>query len=136
MSETKTHVAESSHWFDAKDGEPVYQVPNVSKPGEFRPTNLRDAKRLGLVPSVTTILSILAKPQLERWKQQQVLLASLTMPRPEGITEEQWIDAILDDDREQSVKAMDTGTKIHAAIQGAYEGELWPAEYQEHCSHT
>lgn len=119
--ENKTHIAESSHWYDAVTGEPCYEVPNKSKPGEFRPTTLRDAKQFNYVPSVTTVLQILDKPQLNKWKQEQMLLASLTMPwdKPK---DQAWIDAIIEDSKAQSIKAMDLGTQVHAAIQGSYEG--------------
>lgn len=120
--EIKQHASEGgTHWYDAITGEPRYQVPNKSKPGEFRPTTLRDAKQFNYVPSITTILNILDKPMLSRWKQEQVLMASLTLPRG-TMSEEQWFNAIIEDSKQQSVKAMDLGTQVHAAIQGSYEG--------------
>ena len=124
------HIAEASHYYD-RTGAPVYQVKANS--GEMRPTTLRDARKFGLVPSVTTVMSILAKPQLERWKIQQAILASLTLPRPEGMSEDDWLSAIIDDSRRQGVEAADLGTKVHAQIQGMYEGELWEPQYTEYC---
>ena len=122
------HIDESSHWYDSVTGEPRYTVPNKSKPGEERPTTLRDAKQFNYVPSVTSILQVLDKPYLNRWKQEQVLYASLTMPR-EGMKEEQWIDAIIEDSKAYSKQAMDLGTLIHAQVQGAYEGIAPDPEY-------
>ena len=130
------HAMESGHWYRADSGEPCYQVPNASKPGEFRNTTLKDAKKLGLVPSVTTVQGILEKPQLIRWKVKQAILASLTMPRPSGMSDDDYLDALIDDANRQSIDAMGLGTKVHAAIQGAYEGELWLPEMEVYCFAT
>jgi hypothetical protein len=46
---------------------------------------------LGLLPSVTTINGMLSKAGLDTWKQQQVLLAALTLPRMEGESEQEWL---------------------------------------------
>jgi hypothetical protein len=64
-------MKKSSHWYDVT-GKACHTVPNKSKPGESRPTSLKDARVLGLLPSVTTILDILDKPQLTDWKMEQV----------------------------------------------------------------
>ena len=47
--------APASHWYQ-EDGTPVHRMPDARRFGE-RPTTLRDAKRLGLYPSVTSILT-------------------------------------------------------------------------------
>ena len=77
-----TIIARSSealtHWY-GKDGSPRYTV--TAKDGSDRPTTLRDARKLSLVPSVTTILKVAAKPGLEMWKLEQMLLAALTLPQ-------------------------------------------------------
>ena len=72
--------AESVHWYQ-HNGAPQYTVK--AKDGSDRPTTLRDARKLNLVPSVTTILKIAAKPGLEAWKLNQMLLAALTLPKGE-----------------------------------------------------
>lgn len=123
-----THIAESLHWY-AQDGSPAYEVEAVK--GGMRPATLRDARKLGLVPSVTTIIKCAAAPGLERWKANQVLLAALTLPRQIGETDDAYARRVMDDSREQARKAAEKGTAIHAAIQGHYEGaapdeSLWP----------
>jgi len=52
--------------------------------GEPRPTTLRDARKLGLLPSVTNILNVIAKPELTAWLQEQAVMAALTLPRNAG----------------------------------------------------
>lgn len=68
-----------SHFYD-KRGLPVYEVPNASKPGTMRDTTLRDAKKLDLVPSVTTIIGILDKPFVQHWITQQFLRVMIDKP--------------------------------------------------------
>jgi hypothetical protein len=115
------HPAESLHWY-TRDGEPCYEVMSA-KPGVMRPTTLRDARKLNLVPSVTTIIRCAAAPGLELWKQQQVMMSALTLPRPAGEPETDWLKRVMQDSQEQAKRARDRGTAIHAAIQGAYEDE-------------
>jgi hypothetical protein len=93
-----------------------------AKKGGQRNTTLRDARTMNLVPSVTTILSVAAKPALTAWLQQQVLLAALTLPRRTDEPEKEYVDRIINDSKEQGRSAADAGTDIHASIQGYYEG--------------
>ena len=118
--EIKIHAAESTHWY-TRDGLPMYTV--TGKNGKERPTNLRDARAMNLVPSVTTVLNVAAKPGLEVWKQRQVLLAALTLARVPGETEEDYIARIVADSKEQGKQAADLGTEIHEAVQSFYEGK-------------
>jgi len=112
-------ASESNHWY-TREGQPQYTVPS-KKDGSPRATTLRDARTMNLVPSVTTILSVAAKPALTAWLQQQVLLAALTLPRRPDEPEREYIDRIINDSKEQGRSAADAGTDIHASIQGFYE---------------
>lgn len=111
-------ASESNHWY-TREGVPMYTVE--AKKGGQRATTLRDARSLNLVPSVTTILNVAAKPALLAWMQQQVLLAALTLPRRPDEPEKDYIDRIISDSKEQGKAAADAGTDIHASIQGHYE---------------
>ena len=115
---TAPRASESNHWY-TRDGVPMYTV-EAAKGGQ-RATTLRDARKLSLVPSVTTILNVAAKPALTNWLQQQVLLAALTLPRRPDEPEKEYIDRIINDSKEQGRSAADAGTDIHASIQGHYE---------------
>ena len=118
------HAAEWSHWYD-REGKAVYEVEAAK--GGRRPTTLRDARKLDLVPSVTSIISCAAAPGLERWKQQQVLHAALTLPRIDGEAEEAYLERIMLDSQEQARSAAERGTAIHAAIQNRTDqGEFAP----------
>lgn len=117
----KQHSSESTHYY-TRSGEPMYTVIGKST-GKPRPTTVRDAKELGLVPSVTTILNIAAKPGLNVWLQEQAILAALTLPRGENEPESAWLKRVVQDSKAQARDAADRGTEIHAAVQAFYEGK-------------
>ena len=72
---------ENAHWY-RRDGEPLHSVPSAK--GDPRPTTLRDARKLSLLPSVTNVLGVINKPELVEWKMTQAVLAALTLPRMDG----------------------------------------------------
>jgi hypothetical protein len=114
------HAQEGGHWY-TRDGDPMYTVPS-KKDGTPRNTTLRDARERNLVPSVTTILNIAAKPGLNVWLQEQAILAALTLPRGTEEAESAWLKRVVQDSKAQARDAADLGTEIHAAVQGFYEG--------------
>ena len=118
-------ASEAGHWYD-KDGNPAYTT--IGKNGVERPTTLRDAKKLGLVPSVTTIIRCAAAPGLENWKQDQAILAALTCPRIDGEDEASYLSRIKKDAAEQARKAAERGTQIHAWVQAGFEGKELPPD--------
>jgi len=108
-----------SHWY-ARNGAPKYTV--IGANGKERATTLRDARKMNLVPSVTTILSVAAKPGLINWMQEQVLLAALTLPRKEGEAEADWLDRVKEDGKAQAKAAADRGTDMHNQIEAVFKG--------------
>jgi hypothetical protein len=110
-------ASESSHWYD-KDGNPCYTV--IAKNGEPRPTTLRDAKKSGLVPSVTTIIKLLANPGIDYYKQEQTILACLTLPKHSEESDDDYISRIIVDSKSHAKNAADDGTKIHTSIESFY----------------
>ena len=111
--------AESVHWY-GQDGSPQYTVK--AKDGSDRPTTLRDARKLNLVPSVTTILKVSAKPALDAWKNEQLLLAALTLPKVDGETEKEFIARVVADSKETGKRAAEAGTRIHEEIESHFAG--------------
>ena len=105
----------SSHWYSSS-GEPVHSVARVDGNGD-RPTSLRDARKLKLFPSVTNILSVLAKPGLDVWKQEQAILSALTLPRIEGESDDDFAKRVVTDMSEQVARAADLGSAIHTACE-------------------
>lgn len=139
---TSNHPSESGgHWYD-RNGAQVVTVAGAK--GQPVKPDIRHARKLGLLPGVTSVVNCAAKPGLDFWKQEQVLLAALTLPRREGEEEQAYLSRIMQDSQEQGRKAADRGTAIHAAIQSHFQGEapsedLWPivkftvAALEKHC---
>lgn len=119
----KENTSESGHWY-LPDGSPAYRT--IGKNGKERNTTVKDARGLGLLPSVTTIIGCAAKPALDVWKQQQAILAALTLPRLDGESEEDWLSRVVSDSKETAKQAAERGTHIHGIIEAFYEGVYIP----------
>lgn len=117
------------HWYTS-EGAPCYEV--TAKNGNSRATTLADARKMGLVPSVTTVLSVLAKPALETWKVRQGILAALTLAREPGEADDTYLSRLLTDSGQQARAAAEEGTRIHDAIEQAYKGRVVPRQYRPH----
>jgi hypothetical protein len=115
----------SCHWYD-RAGKPVFEV--MGKTGKMIRTTVKHAREQGLLPSVTTILGILAKPELEIWKQEQVLLASLTLPKIDGEDDKSYIKRIIEDSKAQSEVAIGFGKAVHTYCEGIVKRENVPQE--------
>lgn len=105
-----------SHWY-SQDGNPHHEVEMKTKPGEFRPTTVGDARKLNLLPSVTNVLGVVAKPELDAWKQSQAVLAALTLPRIDGESDDDFADRVVRDATQQVKDAALRGVKIHHAVE-------------------
>ncbi|MDX9776843.1 MAG: hypothetical protein RBT40_12990 [Petrimonas sp.] len=128
MTITLPALAKESGHFYYRDGSPAYFVENKSKPGQMRPTTLRDCRKLGLKPSVTLIIGESNKPGLVNWKMNQVLLSALTLTRTDGETDEAFMQRIRQDAAEQAKKAAERGTQIHGWIEQGLSGGYVPDE--------
>lgn len=119
-------ASESQHWY-TKAGAPAYSVE--AKNGNQRPTTLRDAKKLGLIPSVTTIIKCAASPGLEAWKLNQMMLAALTLPRNADESEESFVARVVADSKEQAKMAAERGSMVHAKLENFFETRVVEEEY-------
>lgn len=120
----KVTNGQSSHFY-TKTGEPMHFIERSDGKGT-RPTTLRDAKKLGLLPSPTSILKVLRAPALEAWLIEQACLAVLTAPRKEGEALDAFVERVLHTERqqdEQAQKARQLGTDIHDAIEQVLNGK-------------
>lgn len=104
----------------------MYEIRSAK--GDMRPVTLRDARKYGWVPGFSAIAAMEHKPQLERWKIDQALMAALTLPRLPGESDDAFIQRAREDSGEQARKAAERGTNIHAAIQGYFEDAPVAAE--------
>jgi hypothetical protein len=131
-------MKKSAHWYRPSDGAACHTMPNKSKPGETRATTIKDARALGLYPSVSGILDILDKAQLNDWKLEQMTKefqrrmqvvagsgAALDIRAAVADIATRDIDALHEElaDRafQQVEDAADAGTKIHAAAEKALQ---------------
>jgi len=120
----KENTSESGHWY-LPDGSPAYRI--VGKNGKERNSTVKDAREHGLLPSVTTIIGCASKGEgLQRWLQEQAILAALTLPRLEGESEEDWLSRVVADSKETAKQAAERGTQIHGVIEAFYEGIYIP----------
>lgn len=126
----------SSHWYH-QDGRPCFTVPYSDKKraeaGERRPTTLRDARSMKLLPSVTTILQVLDKPMVRQWQAEQLILAITTATLKPGETVDEMVKRVIvtekshDEARDIAAKR---GTETHANIEAILRGAEVP--YPEH----
>ena len=121
---TADHGKESGHWYK-HNGSPAYTI--IGSNGKERPTTLRDARKLGLVPGVSTINKCAAAPGLDNWKIDQAILSALTLPRLSEEPEAAYLSRIKLDAREQAKKAAERGTLIHAYAQKGFSASPQPS---------
>ncbi len=122
----------ASHWYD-QEGNPRYTVPYANGKGE-RDTNLGDARKLNLVPSVTTIMSVVAKPALDRWLQEQLLKAVLAHPYHSFDDVNDWKKKIYAMSKQEGKDAAERGSEIHDALEHYYLGEGLSLDMHEYCA--
>lgn len=97
--------SEGSHWYE-KGGAPKHEA------------DLRVARKELLYPSVTTIDKAVFKNEfLEKWMQDQILIAAGDSPRQPHENGKQYAQRIYDLSMEKSRNAMDFGKKIHDACE-------------------
>lgn len=116
MNVKEVYTSEAGHWYE-KDGTPAYTVPNKSKPGEERPTTLRDARKRGLLPSVSAISRQIHKPFLETWKIKNAVRYAVDHPFIGGENFEEYVSWVVKKADEEAGKVKDTGQQIHGEIE-------------------
>jgi hypothetical protein len=119
-----------SHWY--LDGKPKYTI--IGANGKERDTTLRDAKKFGYFPSVTTVMDIMDKPGLNVWLQDRVLESALTMTRIFGEPDKAFIARIKQDSKELSTLARDEGVRIHDSLESAFKDRTIDQRYRTICN--
>jgi hypothetical protein len=115
-------MSDDSGHFYKRDGSPCYKVKTADGKGE-RGINLRWDRPLGLVPSVTTVTSIMNKHQLNIWRENQLVLAALTAARREGEGDEEFCRRIREEGFAEVGVAIDMGTLVHDALECHFQGK-------------
>lgn len=119
----------SSHYYD-RYGNPHHTVRGAN--GNERDTTIKDARENGWLPSVSTVIGVLAKDGLVNWQIDQAVMAALTLPRIDGETEPDYIRRIKSDSRRQSWEAAQRGVEIHAAIEDHFRGKCYDRRFERH----
>jgi len=110
--------SESFHWYTST-GEEMHRI--VGANGKERNTNLRDARKLNLLPSVTTVMGIMDKPGLNIWKVNQAIMSALTCPILPDETESEWLHRVKTQDATEAVtEAANEGTRIHGILESYF----------------
>lgn len=108
--------------------EPRHFVPLAKRPDELRPTRITDVKKWVnegrvVVPSVTTILDVLAKPALVNWKVDQHLKTAFTVLDFDGDCAA-YCEEIKRLTELEMEKAPTIGTDIHKSLELFAAGDL------------
>jgi len=103
----------------------------TAKNGKDRKVNIRDARKMDLVPSVTSILKLTYKFGLEYWKQEQLIKAALELEQEQNESQKDFFKRIRNVGNEIGLNAAVEGTKIHAAIQKSLEAGLYNPLFQQ-----
>ena len=97
----------------------------------MRATTLRDARKHGWVPSVTTIMDIVGKPGLEMWKVNKAIESALTVTRLVTETDAELSKRILAHSKQESEQAAKRGVRIHERLEEYFHS----ISGKEHCAH-
>ncbi len=121
---------ESGHWYDPTTGDQIGTI--IGKNGKGRAPHIGDARKLGLVPGVTTITKIPRSFGLEKHMKEQVAWSALTIPRLPNESDPEFIKRILHEGGEVGRLASDRGKELHGAIENLIKGEIVPAPWGPH----
>jgi len=108
------------HWYDTS-GNPQYEIKR--KDGRMRATTLRDARKYGWVPSVTTVMDIVSKPGLEVWKVNKAIESALTVTRLVTETDAELSKRILAHSKQESEQAAKRGVHIHNELEEFFRND-------------
>ena len=104
---------------------PCYELENKSQ-GGMRRTNASDAKKLGLMPSVTSIIRVLDKPAINIYRQKQLLKAALSISRIEEESDDDYLSRVVVEADKEKIVASNEGEEIHDFIADQLKGKEYP----------
>lgn len=121
-----------AHFYEPVTGEPRYEVEYAGKREGTRPATIRDAKKHGWYPSVTTILDVLDKPALTSWKVNQAIMATYGREKLDTETWPQFMRRCAAEADKVRDQAADDGSMLHDYIEKALEGNpIHPERWEE-----
>ena len=114
MATLERNTLLDSHWY-TREGRPLHKVQKASGDGE-RSTTLRDARKLHLLPSVTTIFKIMSKDSLQKWKTGKVIEACRELKQGDDESNENYTKRVLERSNREVQEASELGSAIHEAL--------------------
>lgn len=109
------------------DGTLIDKVPMTTREG-LRDANIADARKMGLIPSVTTMMSIMDKPMVNIWRIEQGIKAVLTEPISGDEDWDAYIKRMVGKADEYSRYAAEFGTEIHNMVCNLLGGKRFESE--------
>lgn len=109
-----------------RSGDTAYTVPYADgRPG--KETTIVDARRLGLVPSVTEVLKVAPSFGLLRWKEGKHAIAGAENAHlRDSMTERQWLAMVRKEASQKEEEAADIGTILHDIIEAMVNNDPLP----------
>lgn len=125
-----TDAGGSGHWYSSL-GEPAHVV--IGANGKERNTTVADARKMKLYPSVTSVLGIMAKPNLVNWQIEMALTAALTMSQKEDEDLSAFAKRAYQESKEITAKAAKFGTEMHEHMEAILNAMTYGARVEVVC---
>ena len=110
-----------AHYY-TQEGDPRHFIPKKDGTGD-RPTTIKDARKEGLLPSVTTIIKVMNKPALDQWRMGEVAKAALAYtPASDAEPLDNAIANVLASAEANMSVAADFGSEFHGHIEALLSG--------------
>jgi len=115
---------ESSHYY-TRAGEPRHtQACGPNAKNTTRATNIKDARKQELLPSVSACTKILSAPALDYYKSQQMAQACFNSPPGSGEPFDDYFRSMAEESGKDAGGAAAIGTQVHAALESYYAEPL------------
>lgn len=98
------------HFYDV-DGNSAHEL--IGANGKLRSTTIRDARKLGLVPSVSTVKDVGIGYNIMAWMLNLLLESTIKLPYNNSLTEKDWKADVMKHYNINRQKAAERGTEIH-----------------------
>ena len=114
------------------DGDACHtQATKAGAKNKTRATTVADARKLKLLPSVTTVFDTVSKPFLTEWQIKEALKVAYSAPAISE-TEDEWIAYVREKASQQVGMAANLGTNVHKAIEMALNTQEWAQELKQY----
>lgn len=122
--EILTATRQTAHFY-TQEGKPVFEVIGKTT-GKPRPTNIRDARKDNLLPSVTTVIKggLPSAYGLELYKLDLLAQVILTNTQKDNEEYKEYLERLGTEYQEEREKAASLGSEVHSMMKSFLEGPL------------